>query len=406
MKKITPAFLKTLKPKKKRYSGSEANLLWRVLPSGRVVFNAVTQIKGRFTTVHLATFDSNKIDKAQLDQLQNDYASHYLEFMSGRLPDTPLEEAQKQLEGKKKADKQKIYRQQVAIEKARQEKDAESGWHSYAEENPEELTVGGLCEEFIEKYSRVYKKSASGDEQIVKTLRPIHNTPLFAVDRKFLINFLQTVNGKVYPNRVRAFLSKCFNWAEDNGYIDENPAYRLPTNPEKKRTRILSDDEIAKAWPLMRPIHRFLLVTGQRRGEVASMLWKDLEKNKWTIPETKNSTPHLLRLPKLAMSELPDREGNAVWKNRDGDWPIRSDTINFWWDKDKADMGIADATPHDLRRTVITNLTRVTGDANIGKKIANQTLQGVDARYNLFAWDKEKEDALKKWEKLLKQIIG
>lgn len=135
------------------------------------------------------------------------------------------------------------------------------------------------------------------------------------------------------------------------------------------------------------------------------MLWKDLKDNQWTIPETKNSNPHLLRLPKLAMSQLPDREGNAVWKNRDGDWPIRSDTINFWWDKDKADMGIVDATPHDLRRTVITNLTRVTGDANIGKKIANQTLQGVDARYNLFAWDKEKEDALKKWEKLLKQII-
>ena len=136
------------------------------------------------------------------------------------------------------------------------------------------------------------------------------------------------------------------------------------------------------------------------------MLWKDLEKNKWTIPETKNSTPHLLRLPKLAMSELPDREGNAVWKNREGDWPIHPDTVNTWWDKDREALGIADVTPHDLRRTVITNLTRVTGDANIGKKIANQTLQGVDARYNLFAWDKEKEDALKKWEKLLKQIIG
>jgi integrase len=403
MKKLTPAFIKTLKPKTKRYTRTEANLLWRVLPSGRIVFKAITQIKGRTTEVHLATFPNNKIDSAQIEQLKNDYAEHYLAFMAGKLPDTPLEEAQKQLQARKKSEYDKRVAQELSREQARKD---EGGWDLYAEENPEELTVGRLCEEFIEKYSRVYKKSASGDEQIVKTLKPILNTPLFAVDRKFLINFLQTVNGKVYPNRVKAFLSKCFNWAEDNGYIEENPAVRLPSNPEKKRRRILSDDEIAQAWPSMRPIHRFLLVTGQRRGEVASMLWKDLKDNQWTIPETKNSNPHLLRLPKLAMSQLPDRDGNAVWKNRDGDWPIRSDTINFWWDKDKAEMGIADVTPHDLRRTVITNLTRVTGDANIGKKIANQTLQGVDARYNLFAWDKEKEDALKKWEKLLKQIIG
>lgn len=402
MKKITPAFVRTLKPKEKRYTGTEANLLWRVLPSGRVVFESISQIKGRQTTRKLATFDSNKIDKAQLDKLQKDYAEHYFDYMNRRLPDTPLEEAQKQLQARKKSEYDKRVAQELSREQARKD---EGGWDLYAEENPEELTLGGIAIEFIEKHSRVFKKSSANDEQIFKTLTPIHNVPLFAIDRKFLIAFLKTVNGKVYPNRVRAFLSKCFNWAEDNGYIDENPAYRLPANPEKKRSRILSDAEIAKAWPLMRPIHRFLLVTGQRRSEVSSMLWSDLEKSKWVIPETKNSNPHLLRLPKLAMSQLPTRDGKAVWKNREGDWPIHPDTVNSWWDKDREAMGIPDATPHDLRRTVITNLTRVTGDATIGRKVANQALQGVDARYNLFAWDKEKEDALKKWEKLLNQII-
>ena len=68
-------------------------------------------------------------------------------------------------------------------------------------------------------------------------------------------------------------------------------------------------------------------------------------------------------------------------------------------------VGLEDVTVHDLRRTAITNLTRVTGDATIGRKVANQTLQGVDARYNLFAWDDEKATALKKWNRLLRKLV-
>ena len=403
MKKITPAFIRTLTPRAKRYTGTEDNLLWRVLPSGRVVFESITQIKGRTTTQPLATFDSNKIDKAQRDELQKKYAEHYLDYMGGRLPDTPLEEAQKQRETKKAADRGRLSREEEAYEENRRN---EGGWELYAEENPEEMTFIHLCQAFIEQHGR-FKKSMAADERMVaSTLKPLHSLPLFAIDRKRLIAFLKTVNGKVYPNRVRAFLSKLFNWAVDNDYIEASPALRLPQNPEFKRTRILSDAEIAIAWPIMRPIHRFLLVTGQRRSEVAGMLWSHLVDNRWTLPETKNATQHMLRLPELAIRQLPEREGHAIWKGRDGDWPVHKDTVTDWWGADRGAVGLDDVTVHDLRRTAITNLTRVTGDATIGRKVANQTLQGVDARYNLFAWDDEKADALEKWSKFVRELVS
>jgi hypothetical protein len=66
---------------------------------------------------------------------------------------------------------------------------------------------------------------------------------------------------------------------------------------------------------------------------------------------------------------------------------------------------LADVTPHDLRRTFITNLTRVTSERHIGKFVANQTLQGVGKTYNLFAFDDEKRDALKKWSELILEIV-
>jgi len=407
MKKITPAFIKTLTPKPKRYTGTEANLLWRVLPSGRVVFESITQIKGRQTTQLLATFDSNKIDKGQRDELQKKYAAHYLDYMEGRLPDTPLEEARKQREAKKKREANLAYqidlREQIAYEENRQ---SEGGWKLHAEENPEEGTFLGLCEMFMEKHGKHKKTAAAMERMIAGTLEPLHYLPMWALDRKCLKDFLKTVNGKVYPNRVRAFLSKLFNWAVERDYMEESPAHKLPQNPKKKRHRFLFDPEITKAWPVMRPIHRFLLVTGQRRSEVSGMLWEHLDGNRWIIPDTKNDFPHTLVLPELAMSQLPERSGEAVWKSRDGDWPVHKDTVTDWWVEDRDAVGLDDVIVHDFRRTVITNLTRVTGDSTIGRKVADQKLQRVDARYNLYDWDKEKAEALGSWAKHLDELTG
>ncbi len=406
MKKITAEWVRKLTPRSKRYTISEENLQATVHPTGRVVFNSYTQIKGRQTKRPLSTFPSNRIDAGQLEQLRKVYADHYLDYMGGKLPDTPMEEARKQRETKKALDRKRQHAEHEAHEKRRLE---DGGWALYSQENPEDATFGLLFEEWS-RAEGSEKKSAYNDECIFnKDLADLQPVPLFAIDRTLLIEVLKKVNGKVQPNRVRSLLSKVFNWAVDNNYLEVSPATRLPRNKENSRHRILSDKEIPKAWKVMRPIHKFLLCTGQRREEVALMRWSQLDGNRWTIPETKNSYPHTLLLPSFAMKWLPEAiEGrDCIWQRTKGkfDNHVHKDTVSDWWGEARGEAKLDDVTVHDFRRTVITNLTRVTGDDTIGRKVANQTLQGVDARYNLYAWDDEKATALKKWNRLLRKLV-
>ena len=87
------------------------------------------------------------------------------------------------------------------------------------------------------------------------------------------------------------------------GLVDTNPVVgtaRLAA--EKPRDRILSEAEIKLVWQATENstdyarIVRLLLLTGQRREEVAAMRWSELsaDRRTWTIPSerSKNSRAH------------------------------------------------------------------------------------------------------------------
>jgi integrase len=70
----------------------------------------------------------------------------------------------------------------------------------------------------------------------------------------------------------------------------------------------------------LRAIVRLLMLTGQRREEVAGMTWAELSEDlaTWTIPatRTKNGTPHLVPLSQPARELL-----HALPSDRPGDVP-------------------------------------------------------------------------------------
>ena len=78
---------------------------------------------------------------------------------------------------------------------------------------------------------------------------------------------------------------------------------------------MLSDDEIRWLWTataasgeLIRPIGQVLLLTAQRRDEVASMEWSEIDfvKSLWSIPaeKSKNGHEHLVPLSSAALGVL------------------------------------------------------------------------------------------------------
>jgi integrase len=92
---------------------------------------------------------------------------------------------------------------------------------------------------------------------------------------------------------------------------------------ERSRDRTLSPDELAAVWQGSYKVpdpfgafFRMLILTGQRRNEVAGARWEEIyfDKNEWTIPaaRAKNGKAHLVHLspaPEI-LSGIPRVEGS------------------------------------------------------------------------------------------------
>ena len=60
------------------------------------------------------------------------------------------------------------------------------------------------------------------------------------------------VGGPIAANRTLAAIRKMFNWALQRGILETSPVVRMELpGAEKRRERILSEDEIKELWPLL-----------------------------------------------------------------------------------------------------------------------------------------------------------
>lgn len=119
-------------------------------------------------------------------------------------------------------------------------------------------------------------------------------------------------------NHALSAIRKFFNWCVERGMIESSPCLGVKKPaPATARERVLDADELARVWKAgglvgypFGPIVKLLVLTGQRRSEVAGMQWNqiDLEAKTWTLPSelTKNGRTHVLPLTPLAESILSD----------------------------------------------------------------------------------------------------
>jgi integrase len=69
-------------------------------------------------------------------------------------------------------------------------------------------------------------------------------------------------------------------------------------------------------------------------------------------------------------------------------------------------FGLPRFTPHDLRRTAATHMTRAGISRFIVGKVLNHSEQGVTTVYDRASYDREKRAALDKWACELRRILG
>ena len=156
------------------------------------------------------------------------------------------------------------------------------------------------------------------------------------------------------------------------------------------------------------------LATAQRKGEIvgAALDEFDFDENVWTIPaeRSKNGQAHRVPLSPLALELIHQARSlfPSLWlfPSPTVDGPVGPLSINHALHKSLPGMGLENITPHDLRRTAATNITKMGVNRLTVSKILNHVETGVTAIYDRHGYDAEKRQALDAWAAHLEGIVS
>lgn len=208
-----------------------------------------------------------------------------------------------------------------------------------------------------------------------------------------------------------------------------------PALSPRRRGRVLSGDEIRAFWEQVETcgMHRltalalkFVLVTGQRPGEVAGIRSNEIDGERWTIPAErrgKTDTDHVVPLTRTAMDLLDsaatetsrlsrrhERTGDFLFEARPGS-PIKPGAMaravkRYACTMDnQGDEIWGTWTPHDLRRTMRTGLAAMGVEEVVAEATIGHTRKGIAAVYDVHGYVREKRAALQAWETRLGELL-
>lgn len=248
--------------------------------------------------------------------------------------------------------------------------------------------------------------------------KPLHQLPLTKIDRRTIalrLGEVERSSGNATRNRFRSCLSAFFAWAIREGLIEVNPvAGTGKANEGNGRDRVLTETELTALLASLREddfsdIVRLLLLTGQRREEIGSLKWSeiDLKRNLIVLgPErTKNKRLHELPLSKQAQAIIDRRRllqhpryggsgGNEwVFGRRFTAWSKSKEIL------DRRLNGMSWRL-HDLRRSAATHIAELGVLPHIIEAILNHVSghkSGVAGIYNRAKYAGEMEIALQRW---------
>jgi integrase len=301
---------------------------------------------------------------------------------------------------------------------------------------PTTNTVSGLLDEFVERYVEKEAKLRTAHpikrafDQLVKP--SIGKVGIYELRRSNVAQMLDEVadeRGLVMADKTLAWLRKAFNW-----YAGKDDKFNSPivkgmarTKPrERARTRVLSDDELRVIWPLLAEAGTFgamlkmLLLTAQRRDEVANMTWMEVGSDGiWTIPSERYKTKRPNHVPlsdaaRLVVEAQPKIDGcDYVFPSRE-----KTPFSGFGKSKAKLEKAVlsykkgAEAEPlpnwtlHDLRRTAKTLMARAGVRPDISERVLGHVIAGVEGTYDRHSYADEKRDALEKLAAMIERILN
>jgi integrase len=270
-------------------------------------------------------------------------------------------------------------------------------------------TFAELAERYVEEYAK--KKNKSWQHTRDKLVRP-HLIPRWgkldakSITRADVRALMRRIEAPVLANQVKTAARAIFTWAveQEIGGIVVNPCIGVDNNETRDRDRVLSDSEVPRFWAafdsagLVRSSAlKVILLTGQRPGEVSHMRREHIKDGWWEMPGlpddklgwpgTKNDQNHRVWLPEAAravIAEVDDGTGFVFGGRRAVaglDGAMRAIC---------AELRVNEkATPHDLRRTHGTMITRLGFGRDAMNRIQNHREGGIGSVYDRHEYAEE-----------------
>jgi len=301
-------------------------------------------------------------------------------------------------------------------------------------------TFETLAQKFMDRHAaklrpstqREYKRILQGPD--TKAWR---NIPIGVITKHHVMDLIEQIEDRgslQAANRSLAYLKKFFDWcARRDAITGALPTDRVdPPSGKVKRDRVLAPDEVKALWMALKaeqglfsPLVKLLLLTGQRRSEVAGMRWEELDlegdKPTWTIPadRTKNKEKHNVPLTPAVTALIEAQRGDGDSDENEKQGLVFSTTgitplSGFSRAKARLDKRMAEAAKadnklvnpepwrfHDLRRTVVTGMNDAGIVPHVVEAVVNHisgaAKAGVAGHYNHAKYLDERRKALSTW---------
>ena len=268
------------------------------------------------------------------------------------------------------------------------------------------ISFSELCDLYIQDYAKANKSSYQTDETYLKRIKEFfgdkRDCRITSQEIEKFKNWRLSQGVKQSSvNRYLALIRKIINLAIEWGYLraEDKPRFRMFSEKDNMRERILSVEEEEKLIPLLpdhlRPIVLTALNTGMRLGEILNLKWENVDLKRRTITVTRTKSKKIRHIP--INGALFD-----IFSGIKGKHPyvyINPDRGEPWQEVKKGfksaclKAGVKNLRFHDLRHTFATRLIEKGADIITIRDLLGHSSVRVTERY-AHSQDKRKIEAV------------